>query len=87
MRWSGPLVCASFGKHLVEPLKDRCDRCWCEAAEPAEKPFAINRAELVQSDEAGSALKPARHSPGVPRPAGRHRSDDDGAQVLIELVR
>jgi hypothetical protein len=60
---------------------------WREPTEPAEKAFGIDRAELVLSDEARSALKATRHSPWIGPSAGRHRRDDLSAQIFVELVR
>ena len=86
-RCSGLFACASFGEHLLQPSKDRRNRLRCQPPEGAEKALGVDRAELVQSDEAGSALKATRHSPRVCPPARGHRRDDHSAQVLVQLVR
>jgi hypothetical protein len=83
---SGLFVSASFGEHLLQPSKHGGDRARCEVAERAEKAFGVDGTELIQSDEARSASKTTRHSPGVCPPAGGHRRDNHSAQVLVELI-
>jgi len=59
----------------------------CEPTEPAEKALGIDCPELIQSDEARSALKATGHPPWICAPACRHRRDDHRAQMLVEFVR
>jgi hypothetical protein len=68
-------------------LEDRVDDFRREPAKSPDKPLTVDGAELIQSDEARSALKPTRHTPGIGLPTCRHRRDNYGAQVLIQLVR
>jgi len=79
--------CVSFSEHLLEPLKDDRDRLRGEPTEPAEKALGIDCPELIQGDDAGSALKTTRHPPWICPPACRHRRNDHGVQMLVELVR
>jgi hypothetical protein len=71
----------------LQSLEDLLDRFRREPAESANQPLAVDSAKLIQSNEARSALKPARHTPRICLPARRHGRHNYGAQVLIEFVR
>ena len=51
------------------------------------KPMLVNCSDLIQGDEAGPALKPARRSPRVGLSAASHRGNDDRPKLLVQLVR
>lgn len=77
----------SLSEHFLEPLKNGRHRVRREATEPATEPLGIDGPELIQCDETRSTLKATRYAPGIGSPARRHRHDDHGAQVLVQLVR
>jgi hypothetical protein len=71
-------------------LKDLQYGTYCvlrQSARATHKSFDIDRAELIERNEARAALKPALNPPRVSMPACRHGSDDDGSQMTIQLVR
>jgi hypothetical protein len=41
---------------------------------------------LVRDDESASALKTARNSPWVSVPSGRHRRDNNRAQMVVQFI-
>ena len=61
-------LASSFSKQLLQSSKDRRHRLRGQPAEGAEKPPGVDRSELVQSDEARSALKPEETRHGYARP-------------------
>ncbi len=87
VRSSGLFAWASLSKHLLQPSQDGRNGLRCEPPEGTEKALGVDGTELVQSDEARSALKAAPHSPRVCAPSRRHRRNDHSAQVLVQLVR
>jgi len=75
------------GEQLLQQAERGAQRGGAEAPELAAQALAIDRAELVEGDEAVPLLKSTRHSPRVGVASRGHRRHDHGAQVAIELIR
>ena len=58
-----------------------------ELAEFFHKPGFVHGSELIQDDLTLDALKSAFHTGRVISPLGRHRDDDNRADVVIHFVR
>lgn len=55
-------------------------------AKPPDESLVIHGPHLVERHEAGPVLEPARDAPWIGLSGGCHRRNDDGVEVLIELI-
>jgi hypothetical protein len=57
-----------------------------EAAEPAHEPFPINDPDLVEDDVSCLTGKSAGDTEGIGVPSRGERSDDERAEMVVEIV-
>ena len=77
----------SLGKRLLQSAQHGGDGVRRQPAKPLEESVRIDGPELIERDKTRSVLKPARNSPRICLTSGRHRRDDCGPKVLVELLR
>ena len=77
------LVC----EHFLQTVNDLSNGVGRQTTEPLHQSFRIDRADLVERNEAGPLLKPAWNPPKVRLTTGGHWCHNRRAYMLIKLVR
>ena len=57
------------------------------AAEPLRDPIRVHGAELIYGDKSRPILKAAPDTPGIRLVTSCHRRDDQGTEMLIQIIR
>ena len=74
-------------EHLLQGPQHREDGWRIQLPERFEQALGIDRAQLIQGNEAGAALEAAPRPPRIRAPPGRHGRDDHGPEMLVQFVR
>lgn len=80
--WARPLWC----KHLLKDQQGPPERLGRESPQPPNEAFAIYGSDLVEDDMPDATLESARDTKRVGMLSHRHRRDDEGAKVSIQLI-
>src|SRR5262245_46708703 len=73
-------------KHFSQDAKDRGKIGGTEDAEPLPEALAVNRAQLIESHSPFLTAKPTSRAEGIGVPTRSHRRNNDGTQMVIELI-
>src|SRR5262249_35001682 len=89
-KMAGPRTCERFmtssREKLLESQEDFGDRRRGQSSEAPDQTVAVDRAYLIHGDETGAVLKSAGNPPRIRLAARRHRSDDHGTKIGVQLV-
>jgi len=58
-----------------------------QATQASDQPTPIHSPDLIKHDKAIFFSKAARNSEGIGMAAGRHGSDHEGAQMVVQFIR
>src|SRR5206468_11691426 len=75
------------GEHLAQDRKDLVGSLLIDCAQPPHEPDLVHCSDLVQDDLRSLSLEPDRNPRRIGTPMCSHRSDNDGVDVAVHLVR
>src|SRR6266851_7815013 len=84
---TSPDASSSRCEHLLQGPQHREDGLRIQLPERFEQALSIDRAQLIQGNEAGAALEAAPRPPRIRATPGRHGCDDHGPEMLVQFVR